>query len=107
MASFFEKLKKGMGIEEGVEEKIEETKEEPAEEKITKKPERKTLVKKTKKENKAPVMQTRKFEVKALRIEKEPEIETEEIKEEFGPFDKLRPFGGSEEPSGSRRGNAE
>ncbi len=107
MASFFEKLKKGMGIEEGVEEKIEETKEEPAEEKITKKPERKTLVKKTMKENKSPVMQTRKFEVKALRIEKEPEIETEEIKEEFGPFDKLRPFGGSEEPSGSRRGNAE
>lgn len=72
MASFFEKLKKGMGIEEGeIEGEIEETTEEPAEEEKTKKPERKTLVKKTVKENKSPVMQTRKFEVKALRIEKE------------------------------------
>ncbi len=48
MASFFEKLKKGKGIEEeGIEGEIEETTEEPAEEKITKKPERKTRVKKT------------------------------------------------------------
>ena len=87
MASFFEKLKKGMGIEEG---EIEETTEEPAEEeKITKKPERKTRVKKTVKENKSPVMQTRKFEVKALRIEKEPEIETEEIKEEVERKEKI------------------
>ncbi len=74
MASFFEKLKKGMGIEEGViGEKIEETTEKPTEEKTTKKPERKTQVKKTKK-----------IEVKVLKIEKEPEMEeTEEIKEEF------------------------
>ncbi|PIZ87070.1 MAG: hypothetical protein COX92_01985 [Candidatus Nealsonbacteria bacterium CG_4_10_14_0_2_um_filter_40_15] len=105
MASFFEKLKKGMGIEEGeVGKEIEETTEEPAEEKITKKPERKTRVKKTAKEEKSPVMQTRKFEVKALKIEKpstraelgagpvpyrnkvsgagEPEMETEEIGKE-------------------------
>ena len=107
MASFFEKLKKGMGIiEEGVEEKIEETREKPAEEKITK-PARKARVKKIAEENKSPVMQANKFEVKTLKIEKEPEIETKEMEQEIGPFDKLRPFGGSDEPSGSRRGNAE
>lgn len=82
MASFFEKLKKGMGIEEeGIERKIEETTEEPAEEKTTK-PAKKIRVKKTLKENKFPVMQTKKFEVKTLKIEKEPVTETEEIKEE-------------------------
>ena len=49
----------------GIEGEIEETTEEPAEEKTMKKPERKIRVKKT-----------GKFEVKTLKIEKEPEMET-------------------------------
>jgi HSP20 family protein len=91
MASFFEKLKKGMGIEEGAEGKIKDMAEEPAEEKITKKPAKKIRVKKTARENKPFVIQTKNFEVKALKIEKEPEMETKEIKEKVERKEKPSP----------------
>jgi HSP20 family protein len=80
MSNFFEKLKKGMGIEGPVEAGAEEIKE---------KPPRKTKVKKPPKESKLPTGQAKKLEIKAEPIEpkvekiEEPEVKKEEeIKEE-------------------------
>jgi len=75
MANFFEKLKKGMGIEGPMEEATEEE--------IEEKPQP-VKIKKAKKENKAPTIQIKKLEIKAEpikeeieEIEKEEKVETE------------------------------
>jgi len=111
MASFFEKLKKGMGIEEGVEEITEEIKEPEIEEEVGKetvKPVKKIQVKKARKEVIHPpidetkenekeeiifeepkippvIKKVKKFEVKTLKIKEMPKKEIKEkveIKEE-------------------------
>jgi hypothetical protein len=68
MPSFFEKLKKGMGVEEPTEETI-ETPEETVEKKVVK------TVKKTR------AKRPKKLEIKPATVKKEPEEEPEEIKE--------------------------
>jgi len=83
MTSFFDKLKKGMGIEEPIAEPEEEKKETEIKEKPAKKPKR---AKKPKKEEKTPEIKVEKIEIQTEEPEeKEPEkIEekTEEPKEE-------------------------
>jgi len=80
MPSFFEKLKKGMGIEGPVETETEEE--------IEEKPQP-VKIKKAKKENKPPAIQIKKIEIKAEPIERETEeIEKEEVKAEEPSFAK-------------------
>jgi len=76
MESFFEKLKKGMGIEEEIEELTEEDEEE-----IIKKPTRKKKVQKTKKPKKLEVKeeQIEKGEEKTAEKEKAEEVKEKEI----------------------------
>jgi len=85
-SSFFEKLKKGMGIEEPVEERTEEIKENPP---------RKTKVKKPKKLEirvepiaSGPSEPTARRESEAKKDIEEPEIKREKIKEEKTSFTK-------------------
>lgn len=101
MASFFEKLKKGMKIEESIEEPAEEKLEEPLKEKIAKNPgEGSKRVKKTKAEKSLPkdesfIKQGGKLEIKAVPIEEEEKVEenkSSESKENWPAF--------SEEPEG-------
>jgi len=80
MPSFFEKLKKGMGIEGPVETETEEE--------IEEKPQP-VRIKKNRKENKPLTAQVKKLEIKAEPIERETEeIEKEEVKAEEPSFAK-------------------
>ena len=72
MASFFEKLKKGMGIEESLEESSQEEMEEKPEETIKKAPRRKRISVSQKETVKKPM----KLEIKKPEAEKPSEIET-------------------------------
>jgi HSP20 family protein len=76
MASFFEKLKKGMGIEESIEEVTEEKIEEPTKKRVGRKP-RKTKSEKPLEENKGLTEEPKKLEIKAEPIEKEKKVEEE------------------------------
>jgi len=100
MASFFEKLKKGMGIEEPIAEPEEEIEEKPIETKAGKEP--KKL--KAKKEKEPPEVKIKKLEIQKKmpeekkeeevkeQAEKEPPKEAKEQKEKKWPS-----FGGTEE----------
>lgn len=84
MVNFFEKLKKGMGIEESISEPKEseekEVKEIPIEVRIAKKP-KKIRIKTSPTENKSSARQVRKLEIQSETTEKEPG--KEKIEEEF------------------------